>query len=359
MNRFSLLILTIGITHLGAAKIDLETAPAVPANHHFNTQNDADKAIWNDIKASGLLFEKQDRTFGQMLYDFISQSDPYAGEKRKVNTLMREQFGAQQHTLTTKDGEKIATLMRRVPHARLTLIYVTGYFPNQTPTKEWVAPFYKVFPDCNIISFDWRSEGESSGTFSHNAIYDIHALLELCKTDRDLKHTKVVLNSFCLGGALALEALQPLVKENSSLMPDALVISCTPSVVASTAKKERAVGLAPNSVIRTIAKVGFMRRFMINRFLDPMIRQLTPVHALPLIRIPVCLEYCTMRDKFAPMQDAYDMYHAARNAPVRHLITSDLATHVRLHQKTPHQYREAYHQFFARAGLISPAQTAQ
>lgn len=355
MNRLPLLALICCIT-VASAQVDLETAPAVEANHHFSIPSDADKKLWADVKASGLLFEKNDRTFMQMMYDFVWQHDPYQQEKKKVNARLREQHGAQQRLLLTKDGERIATLIRLVPNAKITLIYVTGYFPRQTPTKEWTAPFYAIFPECNIISFDWRSEGESSGTFSHNAIYDIHAILKLCKEDRDLRNSKVVLKSFCLGGALALEALQPLIKEQSRLLPDALSISCTPSVISHASKKERAVGLAPNAVIKTIAQVGFMRRFMINRFLDPVIRTLSPVNALPFIRIPVCLEYCTTRDKFAPLQDAYDMYHAARNAPVRHLITSDLGTHARLHQKTPHQYREAYHQFFARAGLLSPTQ---
>ena len=94
---------------------------------------------------------------------------------------------------------------------------------------------------------------------------------------------------------------------------------------------------------------------MINHFLDPAIIKLAPIKSLPKLGIPICFEQCTTKDSMVPIQDLYENYHAASSAPVRHVMLSDPATHVRLHKETPHQYRLAHLAFFYKAGIIDTA----
>ena len=242
MNKAVVIFTTIVASLCGTLDAQQTAQHNIPIDAHFTTPTPEDMRIWKDIKQRGLLFEKEDRSFTQMMSDLIWQNDPYMSAQRKVNTTLCNEYNAQQRLITTHDNQDIATLIRYAPNAHVTIVYVTGYFAHQTPSKEWSAPFYGIFDDCNIVSYDWRTSGQSKeksiGTFSHNAIYDVQAMLSLCKSDPILKKTKVVLACFCLGGALGLEALMPLIDTQSPLLPDAFVLSCTPSNIAAIREKK-------------------------------------------------------------------------------------------------------------------------
>lgn len=332
------------------------SSTTAPFDVHITRATEQDRATWKQIQESKLLFEKADRTFMQMVGDVVWQVDPYEKTRRAVNDRMAVKLGCERLMLETSDGEQIATMQRIAPDAKITIIYALGYFANQTPTKEWPAPFYTIFNDCNVLSFDWRSSGQSSGIFSLGAVNDILALLAHCKTHPELKKTKIVLASFCLGGGLALEALWKAQQHSPELLPDAFCLSCTPSMFCDIERRERIGSLAPNKVISAITAIRPIRRYMMNRLLDPAIQKLSPVHRLPAITVPICFEYCTKRDQFAPIKDCFDNYNAAVQAPLRFVIASDLSGHVRLQKDTPEQYRQAYITFFEESGLLDADQ---
>lgn len=322
---------------------------ATPFDQHITEKTEEDVAVWNAIKTKGLLYEKPDRSFIEMLGDFLKQRDPYEPERLRVNAHLRNNGGAVQRIVQTVDNVNIATLTRVVQNARATIMYVTGYFMNQTPPKSWPAPFYEIFDDCNIVSFDWRSVADSDGKFSKDAVNDVRAVLRMIKNDPVLSRPPLLLSSFCMGGALALEALVGVQRDEPELMPDALSMSCTQSRI----NLDRALWLSPNRVMTTICRIGLMttwsRNFMVRKLFDPVLEKMHPIERLPEIRIPVCFEHCTKKDLFAPIQDCYENYDAAFNAPLRYIIASDVAGHARLHKDTPLQYRDALFDFLEKA----------
>jgi len=325
----------------------------VAADVTLRSPTEADLNTWNEIKHQRLVFEKEDRTFLQMTSDFLLQRDPYEKPRLRVKQALLEIHGGQELKLPTQNGEIVSALFFHRPHAVLTLVYATGYFANQTPTKEWIAPFVHIFKDCNILMFDWQGYGDSSGTFSRVARNNITALLSFCKSHEILSHLPTVLIGFCLGGALAIDVLVELQRNNPALVPDALSISCTMSHVKDIHLPGRIDTLASNKVMSAAIAIAPLKHYLIDALLDTEIQTLSPEEQLSNITIPCNFEYCVSHDYTAPLSDAYANYNAAYNAPMRHLILSHTACHVRLHKETPLQYRQAYLQFFKKAGLIS------
>ena len=63
----------------------------------------------------------------------------------------------------TEDNVSINYLWLKRPNARYTVVFCSGFFPGR---KEGLATFYAMMPDdCNLLFFDARGHGKSSGRF--------------------------------------------------------------------------------------------------------------------------------------------------------------------------------------------------
>ncbi|MGD1997942.1 MAG: alpha/beta hydrolase, partial [Candidatus Dependentiae bacterium] len=303
----------------------------------------ADKKLWDSIKNSGLLFEKQDRNVLQEFSDFLLAQDPYEEPRKAVRSHIMKNFGAEELLVRTSDGEALSTLLFHRPNASLNIIYVTGYFAQQTPTAEWPAPFSAIFPECNIISFDWRSFGQSSGeNFSMAAKNDVAAQIAFCKTDPRLAGLPTVVVGFCIGASIALEAIIEQQEKENGMVPDAFAASCMLSDLANLNNGKRIRALAGNIAQSTFATIPFIRRHALNRYLGKPIQALKPAQSMTKLTIPCVLEYAATRDRFAPLSDGMECYEAAIHSPLKYLIVSAPGGHARLHKSTPVQYRNAY-----------------
>lgn len=277
-----------------------DTGHLIPAavDSFLSAPTTKDLGVWEWIKQNGLLFEKQDRGVLQEYADFLISRDPYEEPRKKVREHITTNHGAQELLVRTSDGEALSTLLFHRPNAPLNIIYVTGYFAQQTPTAEWAAPFSAIFPECNVISFDWRSFGESSGdTFSMAAKNDVSAMIALCKNDPRLAGIPTVVVGFCIGGSLALEAILDEQKKENGMVPDAFSASCMLADLKDLNNGKRIRSLAGNTAQSTVASIPFIRRWKLNRKLGKPIQKLKPAESLGNLKIPCALEYAANRDR--------------------------------------------------------------
>ena len=333
---------------------DLISMPAT-ADRVLCMPNTQETSVWQWIKDHKLLFEKRDRNVAQMAKDMFLADDPYEKPRKKVRANILDNYGAEQLLVRTRDNEVLSSLLFHRPNAPVNIIYVTGYFGQQTPTAEWGAPFSVIFPECNVLLFDWRGYGESSGSFSFDAKNDITAMIELCRTDERLADIPTVVVGFCIGAAITAEALADEQEKEDGILPDAFSASCMLADMKDLHTSKRIRSLASNAAMSGAAAVPFIRKFLLNRMLDKKIQKLKPAKTLSKLRLPCALEYAA-GDKFAPLGDGKICYDALTSAPLRHFIVSEPAGHARLHPKTPIQYRDAYIDFFYKAGLITSLQ---
>ena len=331
------------------------TAAPAPADAVLTRPTSEDKQLWSNVKKSGLIFEKDDRTFLQQVSDLVWQHNPYLATRLRVKNRLINEHNAQEVALTTRDEQTLSALFLHRPQAKITIVFATGYFANQTPTKEWAGPFAHIFPDCNLLMFDWRTYGDSTceKSFSLEATNDVVAALSFCRNHKAIGHLPIVLNTFCLGGAISLEAMVNEQAKQHGIMPDAVSFSCMFSKVADIDKRVK--HLTSNKVQYAAVKIKPIRRFLLSQFLDPCIEKLVPEERLTHIKIPCNFEYCAANDLGVPLDDGYINYHAALNAPVRNLIISQYGYHARLQGSSTKQYRNAHINFWLKAGLIDKA----
>jgi pimeloyl-ACP methyl ester carboxylesterase len=125
-------------------------------------------------------------------------------------SLIKEE-GFQEVYFTTSDGMTLQGLLRLRPEARYSVIFCAGFQPGR---KEGLASFIKmVSPDCNILFFDTRGHGKSSGDFwslSYLSQYGLHeykdivAAIEYMHSRADVD---IILHSICVGSFHAARAL--------------------------------------------------------------------------------------------------------------------------------------------------------
>ena len=87
---------------------------------------------------------------------FLTQYD-------RVTKQLVEKEGLVEGFFLTEDNVSINYLWLKRPNARYTVVYCCGFWPGR---KEGLATFYAMMPDdCNLLFFDARGHGKSSGRF--------------------------------------------------------------------------------------------------------------------------------------------------------------------------------------------------
>src|SRR3972149_6437973 len=83
----------------------------------------------------------QDHKLLEKIKQLFFEADLTANPKKDVYQKAVREFGGQEIILLTDDNVRISALYFKRTNAPLNLIYIPGYFFDQTPTKEWGAPF--------------------------------------------------------------------------------------------------------------------------------------------------------------------------------------------------------------------------
>ena len=332
-----ILALPIGLAH------------AAPFKHQAHVTIDhttkADTAAWQKLKP--LRFSLPTLGLFRTLYYRDRTPHPFDGEFKRVRTLLIDEHDATPLSVTTDDGHQLSALACIRPHATTTLLFFTGYFDYLTPPKEWVAPFVGLFPNCNVVMFDWRHVGENPNkkearkNFGKTAHHDVMAMLRLCRTHEGMKDTTLIAHSYCLGGAVLLDALVNHLPD-SFLMPDALNLSSVPATI-SAIKKTYHLG-NPSWLFRTAFSFPPIRNYSFNKSISSDIRELNPAELLKKLSIPCNLEYCITGDCMVPLEMSIPAAYDELPANI-HLTLAKKSRHVRL-QTLADQYVTAQELFW-------------
>jgi pimeloyl-ACP methyl ester carboxylesterase len=275
--------------------------------------------------------------------------------KKDVYTRAIKEYGAQEVMLLTKDNFRLSSLYFKRENAPLNIIYVTGYFHNDSPPKEWCAPFSQVFPNFNILSFDWRGFGGSDGLsdsilngmiygndFGVNATPDIQAAIDFIKKEND---KPIVLVGFCGGGAMAIKTTLEAQKTGKAIA-DALVLNCMFTKFEN--QFERAGDYAKRFYHRFLVKSG-LGSWILDYMLNGSLFDLKPIDVIDQVKVPCYFEHFTS-DPFAILEEGIELFEKAKTFKI--FLQSDLGRHARIHSKAPYQYRESFYNFLEKSGLV-------
>lgn len=114
-----------------------------------------------------------------------------------------ERLGAERVTFKNSEGMTLAGRLVERRRAEGTVIFCHGFLR----IKEYMAPYAKLFPEHNLLFFDFRASGESEGDHSsigHHEHRDVVAALEFVY-QRSLARP-VILFGVSMGAVAALKA---------------------------------------------------------------------------------------------------------------------------------------------------------
>ena len=119
------------------------------------------------------------------------------------------------HTLTTRDGVRIAFAQHYQDSRSTAVIVCPGFFQSsQTPTFQRLSR--ALAEQHNVIAMDFRGHGRSGGryTFSAKEGADLEAVLEWARA----RYTRLGVIGFSMGGAIAINTLSRSAERVRSLI---------------------------------------------------------------------------------------------------------------------------------------------
>jgi hypothetical protein len=283
-------------------------------------------------------------------------NNPFENNKRGVCNKAIKEFGATEIILHTQDDFRISSLYFKRPDAPINIIYATGYFHDQTPTKQWASPFALLFPTFNILTYDWRGFGDSEGKrgdklgktdFGTNAYLDIQAAIDFIKKDND---KPIVLVGFCAGAAMTIKATIEAIKAKQ-ITADALVLNSIFSEFEN--QFNRAAIVSENRCyMRVIANMGISKAILHN-IVSGSLFNLKPIEAIEQINIPCYFEHF-VDDPSAIIEEAIQVFNKTKSFKKFELST--IGIHVRIHKDAPFQVRNNFYAFLLESKLLKQEQ---
>jgi hypothetical protein len=303
-----------------------------------------DTAKWQQLKPLRFMLPRLGLL--RSLYYKNKTPHPFYDEFTRVRSLLLHECGATPHTVTTDDGHQLAVLTCLRPGATRTLLFITGYFDYLTPPKEWVAPFVGLFPNCNIVMFDWRHVGESKTndecSFGTTAHHDVVAMLRFCRTHEALQDTTLIAHSYCMGGAILLNTLVNHLPD-SFLLPDGLNLSCVPARISDIQNSYHLSN--PSWAFRTFFSIPLVQKHFFEKSVPAEVRALEPAQLLQQFDLPCNLEYCIEGDAMVPLEKSIPATYYGTLPKHIHLTLAQKSRHVRL-QTMADQYVTAQKVFW-------------
>jgi hypothetical protein len=262
-----------------------------------------------------------------------------------VRSLCIKTMQAQPVELLTKDGKRLSALYITRPNAEYNLICISGYIFQATPPKEWGCSLAYIFENANVLLFDWRGLGESTGyngffwknDFGTDAWFDIQAAVDFCKND----NTKpIVTLSFCLGASMLLYAIQQA-KLFQFQQPDIIIMNGLFDRFEGIFNRMGELYAMP--FYSLLISIG-LGKYALNTLLSGSLEVLNPIELVETVTQPILLQLLE-NDPFVTLQEGLSVYAAIKS--YKELCISTIGKHVRLHQYAPAQFKESVDAFLA------------
>lgn len=301
-----------------------------------------------------VLYEKVKDLFFEV--DKKESINPFASTSREaICEKAKKNYNAQEITLTTEDNCSISAFLFERKNAPINLICATGYFDDQTPTKEWAFPYATLLPNITVLSFDWRGFGDSKSKnpnnkvckFGTNSYKDIQAAIDYIRNKND---NPIVLIGFCAGAAMVLHATIKAQESNKSTA-DALILN---SIFTRFENQiNRAVvseNRWPQWIKMKLATTTGVAKLILDRKLNGNLYELNPIEMIEKIKVPCYFEHYT-DDPSAIIDEGIEVYDKCPT--FKQFTESNIGRHVRIHTVAPFQYREHFYNFLYKSNLLT------
>lgn len=247
------------------------------------------------------------------------------------NERLRQEYGGQLVTFDAVDGSKLAGLIFIRPQAQRNILLCHGY----SRTKERLYYLVKLFPDDNILIFDYRAHGQSSGDFTTIGFYEKNDVLAAYKFFQSYENEK---NLPIFGIGVSMGAV--------SLLGAAVSGADFKGIVVDSAFKQldeqicsvfyRKTGL-PAFPFMNVCQIIF--EYMCNCSMH----EVNAVQLAKNIKIPILIIHSN-HDNFAHVAAAHAIYDAVQGRKKLWLV--DDAVHGRVFKRYPEDYVREVVSFF-------------
>jgi len=234
----------------------------------------------------------------------------------------------------TRDGVKLSGLLVTRDQAKRTILMCHGFLR----TKETMRHFAKMFPEDNILMFDFRAHGQSEGEFcsiGHYERHDVMAALAFINTHETTKETPVVGVGASMGAATLLAAaahganFQALILDSSfARLEDQIAHIFYDST-----------GL-PQTPFMPAARLIF------EYIADFSIKEFNPEEHASQVNCPVLIIH-SKDDKYTPVESAHKIYARLEHDQKDLWLVSD-AEHARIGKHYPQEYQKRVDSFLKR-----------
>ncbi|MFA6527809.1 MAG: alpha/beta hydrolase [Candidatus Babeliales bacterium] len=222
----------------------------------------------------------------------------------EIRQELLERQDAKSVEFCTQDGLKLSGFLITRKDATVNAVMCHGYQGR----KEFMYALIDLFPDWNILLFDFRAHGQSEGTITsigYHEYKDVIAAVNFMKktfnADADTKNSTVVLG-ISMGGAATLKAA-----ELEPNLADALIIDSTYAVLSDMMLKGFSVksGLPYYPFFPLIKQ---MYRYLANFDINSM----NPQESVKVIKKPIFFIH-SCNDNFISPIDTLQLYANAKN----------------------------------------------
>ncbi len=256
----------------------------------------------------------------------------YQAYNSEIQKNLFKKFSVELVSLKTNDdlGLKAWWVERNAPRGSLVLCH--GY----RDSKEDLASLVTLFPDFNIIIFDFRAHGQSDGvytTFGDHEYQDVLAALDFVKektkslSSRDRRHL-IIGMGFSMGAAALLKAATMRPIGFDALVLDSMFADL-PGVLSDA--YNRRIGYLKFPVMN-IAK-----RFL-NYYANADVDGVRPLDWVAEIRTPMLFIHSSS-DAIIPASDSCKLYSAAKSADFARMWVTPACLHAQAHRTFPYDYR--------------------
>lgn len=274
----------------------------------------------------------------QLVYNYDFVLDKGLTQSQVANNIKTELFQKYKNlenvSFQTIDNIKISGLFLKRDNAKANLLLCHGYQRR----KEFMANYIDLFPNYNILLFDFRAHGESSGEIrSMGCVEDRDVLAAVNFFKEKTNNLPLIILGLSMGGTCALKAL-----ESNPDICQALILESS----YSNLKKVIYHTFSQKSGLPSFPFLYFLEIF-VNFYTNSRIKDLDTTIDLPKIKTPIFFIHSCV-DKVVPTEHTLAMY-AKCHSPIKKLWITPKCKHCKLTQKFTDIYSKKVNKFLDKA----------
>jgi pimeloyl-ACP methyl ester carboxylesterase len=257
--------------------------------------------------------------------DYVIYNGSMSQITREIRTELLNTPGTREVKFTTADGLNLAGIFIQRTRPKANLIVCHGY----KGAKEFMYPYMELFPEWNVLIFDFRAHGQSEGRLTTIGCLEYKDVVAAAHYVRNQTNTNVplIILGLSMGGAACIRAA-----EIEPTLCDALIIDSSYARLESTVRR----------IFCSKANLPHYPFFPIIRALFQYIagcnlKDMNPIESVTSITQPILFIHAC-NDTYIPPKNSVALYAHVRN-PKSQLWIAPHCRHVRLHSKHAMLYR--------------------